>query len=75
VKFYSVNIHTLDVTLRVCSVCAVLPSNWEKFSFPQEELQEGPSTSCDTCYVPRGDQEQYLIQQSELNGLGCELIN
>jgi rRNA pseudouridine-1189 N-methylase Emg1 (Nep1/Mra1 family) len=53
----------------VGSVRSVLPSNWEKFNFPPEELQERPFTSFVTSYVPHGDQEQRLIQQSELNNL------
>jgi hypothetical protein len=44
-------------------------SNWEKFNFPPEELQEGPSAFSDTSYVPQGDQEQHLTQQRELNDL------
>jgi len=69
VKFNTVNIPTLDETLIVCSLRAVVPSNWEKFKFPQAELQERPSASCDTSYVPQGDQEQHLTQQRESKDL------
>jgi hypothetical protein len=69
VKYKTVNIPTLDETLKVCWLRAVLPSNWEKFNHPQEELQGGPATSCDTSYVPRGYQEKHLTQQRELNDL------
>jgi hypothetical protein len=70
-----VNIPTLDVILRVCLVrnVRVLPSNWEKFGVPQEGLREGSSTSGDPSYVPQEDQE-HLIQQSELHDLVCDLI-
>jgi len=64
-----VNIPTLDETLLARSLRAVLPSNWEKFNFPQAELQERPSASCDTSYVPQGDQEQLVTQQRDSKDL------
>jgi hypothetical protein len=40
----------------------------EEFTFPQDELQERPSTSSDPSHVPQGDQK-HLIQRSKLNHL------
>jgi hypothetical protein len=64
---------TPNVTLMVCSVRTVLPSNSNKFPFSQVELQKGSHKSGDPSYVPQGDQEQHLIQQTGLNDLDCEL--
>jgi hypothetical protein len=58
----------------VCSVQALLPSRWEEFSFPQEELHEGSSTSDDPSHVPQDDRERYLIAQSELNDVVRDVI-
>jgi hypothetical protein len=70
VNYHTLNIPTLDVAL----VRAVLPYNWEEFTFTQEELQRGTSASSDTCYVPQGDQQPHLIEQSELIDLVRYLI-
>jgi hypothetical protein len=32
--------------------------NWQEFTFPQEELQEGPSAFCDPSYVSHGDKKK-----------------
>lgn len=72
-KYHKLNIPTPDVAFRRYSARVVLPSNWEEFTLPQEELQEGPSASSDLNYLPQDDQEPHLIQQSEPNDLACDL--
>lgn len=47
--------------------------NWQEFTFPQEQLQEGPSAFCDPSYVSHGDKKPHLIQQRELNYLVRDL--
>jgi hypothetical protein len=48
-------------------------SNWKEFTFPQEELQEVPPTSCDHKYLSQSDQVAHLIQQSQLYDLVRDL--
>jgi hypothetical protein len=69
VKYHALKIPGVGVALNWFSVCAVLTYQWEAFTFPQEELQEGPSTSPDPSYIPQGHQEPNLDQQSKLNDL------
>jgi hypothetical protein len=65
VKYYTLNVPTLDLAPEGSSVRAALPSR-RKFIFPQEDLQEAPS-SFDSSYFPPGYQEPHLIQKSELH--------
>jgi len=52
--YHKLIVPTLGVVFRRCSVRAVLPSNWEHFIFPQEELQDSQSVSSDQLPSPTG---------------------
>lgn len=34
-------------------------TNWEDFTFPKEQLQEGPHTHSDPSYVSQSDEESH----------------
>jgi hypothetical protein len=47
---------------------------WEEFTFPKEQLQEGPHTYSDPSYVFQSDEKSHLFQHIELNDLVRDLI-
>jgi len=52
-----------------------LTSMWEEFTFPQQKLQKGTTTSSHLSSDSQGDHKSHLIQKSKPNGLLNLLAN
>ena len=73
VTYRTLNVPTLHVPFRSSSVRAVLPSNWQQFTFPQGELQDRPSVSSDQLPSPGWSRTTSdPAQRAELSSLSPE---